>query len=67
MSVVPNGLEPEEFVPIVPAADARDFLFVGELRDLKGPDVFIAALAEMGASGRAPSAWIVGAGADKPR
>ncbi len=68
--VVPavNGLRPEEFEPVTPAADARDFLYIGMLRDLKGPDVFIAALAAMrAATGRMPSAWIVGAGEDKPR
>ena len=45
MTVVRNGLRPEEFEPVTPAADARDFLFIGELRDLKGPDLFIGAIA----------------------
>src|SRR5262249_20602145 len=45
--VVRNGLRPEEFEPVVPAADPRDFLFVGTLRDLKGPDLFIEALARL--------------------
>ena len=31
VAVVRNGLRPEEFEPDPPAADARDFLFIGEL------------------------------------
>jgi glycosyltransferase involved in cell wall biosynthesis len=66
--VVRNGLRPEEFVPVVPRPDARDFLYIGMLRDLKGPDVFIRALAVLrDRTGHAPSAWIVGDGDDKPR
>jgi glycosyltransferase involved in cell wall biosynthesis len=67
-TVVVNGLQPGEFDPVVAAADARDFLFIGELRELKGPDVFIAALAALAKTNRrAPGAWIVGAGTDRPR
>jgi glycosyltransferase involved in cell wall biosynthesis len=44
--VIHNGLAPEEFVPIAPAADAADFVFVGELRDLKG--IFVLADALVG-------------------
>lgn len=63
-----NGLKPEEFAPVQRASDARDFLFIGELRDLKGPDVFIEALALLrGRTGRAPTAFIVGDGPDKAR
>ena len=36
--VVRNGLRPEEFEPVAPADDPVDFLFIGELRDLKGVD-----------------------------
>jgi glycosyltransferase involved in cell wall biosynthesis len=67
-AVVLNGLRPEEFEPVATASNARDFLFVGELRDLKGPDVFLNALAlirEM--TGRAPTAFLVGEGPDKVR
>ena len=67
-SVIRNGLRAEEFEPIVPAPNARDFLFIGTLRDLKGPDVFIRALALVAKQrGRAPTAWIVGDGEEKPR
>jgi glycosyltransferase involved in cell wall biosynthesis len=62
VAIVRNGLRPEEFEPVAPAADAADFLFIGELRDLKGTDVFIEAAARIGAS-----AVIVGAGPDKAR
>ena len=34
--VVHNGLAPSEFEPALPAADAADFLFVGEIRAAKG-------------------------------
>ncbi len=43
--VIHNGLAPEEFVPVAPAADAADFVFVGELRDLKGIFVLAEAMA----------------------
>ena len=52
-TVALNGLRPDEFEPVALAADARDFLFIGELRALKGPDVFVAALAAIArANGR---------------
>jgi glycosyltransferase involved in cell wall biosynthesis len=66
--IVRNGLRPEEFEPVAPRGDASDFLFVGELRDLKGPDLFIEALARLAVeTGAAPSAVIVGSGEGKPR
>ncbi len=42
--VVPNGLQPADLTPRPPAPDAADFVFVGELRDLKGVDVMLRAL-----------------------
>ena len=59
-NVVPNGLKPEEFEPITPRPDAADFLYIGELRDLKGVDVFIEALALLERQGKSPRALIVG-------
>jgi glycosyltransferase involved in cell wall biosynthesis len=44
-SVVYNGLREEEFDAVSSAADAADFLYIGMMRDLKGPDLFIDALA----------------------
>lgn len=45
--IVHNGLRPQEFEPVETAADAADFLFIGMLRDLKGVDVFLEALARL--------------------
>jgi glycosyltransferase involved in cell wall biosynthesis len=61
--VVPNGLAPEDFGAIGTDADAADFLFVGELRRLKGVDVLLSALAHV-REHRPVSAVIVGAGPD---
>jgi glycosyltransferase involved in cell wall biosynthesis len=66
-AIVRNGLRPEEFEPVAPRPDAADFLYIGELRDLKGPDVFIEALAMMAERGPPPTALIVGGGPDKTR
>jgi glycosyltransferase involved in cell wall biosynthesis len=61
--IIPNGLGPEDFVASGTDTDAADFLFVGELRRLKGVDVLLDALAR--ARERRPvSAVIVGAGPD---
>ncbi len=44
--VIHNGLAADEFVPVQPNDDAADFVFVGELRDLKG--IFVLADALVG-------------------
>ncbi|WP_321337537.1 glycosyltransferase family 4 protein [Breoghania sp.] len=60
---VHNGLRPQEFEPVIPAPDARDFLFIGEFRELKGPDVFLKALRDLGdETGKTPTAHMVGPG-----
>lgn len=61
--VIPNGLRPEDFVSRTPADDAADFLFIGELRQLKGVDVLLDALARIGAA-QPVRAVIVGGGPD---
>ena len=67
-SVIPNGLRPEEFEPVAPASSAADFLFIGALRELKGPDLFLIALALLREdTGSAPTAVVVGGGEQKPR
>jgi glycosyltransferase involved in cell wall biosynthesis len=66
-AVVRNGLRPEEFEPVAPAADAADFLYLGMLRDLKGVDVFLDALKLLADSGRRASAVIVGDGPDEAK
>ncbi|MBB99422.1 MAG: glycosyl transferase [Rhodobacteraceae bacterium] len=66
--VVYNGLSPEEFSAVPTDADAADFLFIGMLRDLKGPDLFIRALHDLKTIyGITASARIVGDGEDRPR
>ncbi len=64
--VVPNGLQPSDFTPHKPAPDAADFVFIGELRELKGVDVLLRALAHLKGEGPV-SAVIVGAGPDANR
>ncbi len=65
-AIIPNGLLPEEFDCVSPNADANDFLFIGELRHLKGVDVLLRALAILNHDGARPaSATIVGAGPDE--
>lgn len=44
VAVVHNGVTEAEFEPVEPSADAADFVFVGELRDLKGIFVLVDAL-----------------------
>jgi glycosyltransferase involved in cell wall biosynthesis len=61
--VVPNGLTPADFGAPETSADAADFLFVGELRRLKGVDVLLRALERVHRV-RPVSAIIVGAGPD---
>jgi glycosyltransferase involved in cell wall biosynthesis len=43
-AVIHNGLAPAEFEPVPLDADARDFVFIGEFRDVKGIPVLMAAL-----------------------
>lgn len=66
-SLVYNGLAEQEFEPVTPEPAAADFLYIGMMRDLKGPDIFIDALrlAEK-AVGRTLSAVMVGDGDDLP-
>lgn len=45
--IIHNGLREDEFVPVAQNDDAADFVFVGELRALKGIFTLIAALSEV--------------------
>lgn len=45
--IIHNGLNQAEFVPVPPDPDAADFVFVGELRELKGIHVLVEAVAEL--------------------
>ena len=64
--VVPNGLYPHEFYEPVVADDAVDFLYVGELRELKGVDLLLNALAAQ-ATIYPARAIIVGIGPDEEK
>ncbi len=66
-SLVYNGLNDSEFEPVPADPDAADFLYIGMMRDLKGPDIFIDALAAASRQlGRPLSAVMVGDGGDLP-
>jgi len=59
--VIRNGLRADEFVPAVPNADARDLLFLGMMRELKGIDVFLQAIARLREQhGRVVTAHVIG-------
>lgn len=61
LRVIPNGLRPEDFVMRPTADEAAEFLFIGELRQLKGVDVLLEAVSRL-ATDRLVRAVIVGGG-----
>jgi glycosyltransferase involved in cell wall biosynthesis len=64
--VVLNGLSDAEFQPVAPAPDAGDFLYIGELRSVKGIDTMLEALAKLHArTALRPTLTIVGTGPDE--
>jgi glycosyltransferase involved in cell wall biosynthesis len=63
--IVPNGVGADEFASVALAADATDFLYIGELRSLKGVDLLLDALASLRARGLPHTATIVGAGSSR--
>jgi len=63
--VIHNGLHPTDFISAPAAPDATDFLYIGELRALKGIDTLLHALAGLNQSRAHPfTATIVGSGPD---
>jgi glycosyltransferase involved in cell wall biosynthesis len=63
--IIYNGLAPTEFEPVQPAAVAKDFLFVGEFRALKGLDPLLSALETLKApDGRPATIVMAGNGPD---
>lgn len=66
--LVYNGLRAAEFEQVADDPDAADLLYIGMMRDLKGPDIFIDALATAETTlGRPLTAVMVGAGEDLPK
>jgi glycosyltransferase involved in cell wall biosynthesis len=62
---VHNGIGPDEFAPVMPAEDAADLVYIGELRTAKGIDTLLAAVARLrDLRGRAPTLALVGSGPD---
>ncbi len=59
-AVVHNGLTPADFQHIEPRSDAADYLFVGEMRLLKGVDLLLRAVAVLPGTSLA----LVGSGPD---
>jgi glycosyltransferase involved in cell wall biosynthesis len=60
--IVHNGLRESDFKPVTARRDAADLLFIGELREVKGVDVMLRAMAIVAAT-RPVTAIIVGNGA----
>ncbi|MEO1397498.1 MAG: glycosyltransferase family 4 protein [Pseudomonadota bacterium] len=68
ISLVRNGLRPEEFDPVHPRPDAADLLYIGMMRDLKGVDLFLNALPlVVDLAARPVHAVMVGDGPDRAR
>lgn len=61
-----NGLTEAEFEPVAELPDAADFLYIGMMRHLKGPDIFIEAFIRAERLARRPlSAIMIGDGDEK--
>lgn len=61
-----NGLLPHELEPVRHREDAADFMFIGELRRVKGVDIILSALAKLRAElGRPLRLEIFGTGPDE--
>ncbi|MET2827265.1 glycosyltransferase family 4 protein [Mesorhizobium shangrilense] len=67
-TLVYNGLRAAEFEPVLTEPNVADLLYIGMMRDLKGPDIFIDALAVAETRLDRPlTAVMVGDGDDLPR
>lgn len=66
--VIYNGITDDEFEAVATVPGGADFLYIGMMRDLKGPDVFIESFIEVERRlGRELTAVMVGDGPDKER
>jgi glycosyltransferase involved in cell wall biosynthesis len=66
--VIYNGINEAEFTPVSLEPQATDFLFIGMMRDMKGPDVFIDAfLRTERRIGRPLTAMMIGDGPDEDK
>jgi len=63
--VIYNGVFESEFEPVVVLPDAADFVFIGELRKLKGVDILLEAVKVIQAKGKIVSLAIFGSGPDE--
>lgn len=67
-AMIYNGVQESEFETVPAREGAARFLYIGMLRDLKGPDIFIKAFAKMERSiGQPMSGVIVGDGPDRDK
>jgi glycosyltransferase involved in cell wall biosynthesis len=57
--VIHNGLAPEEFEPVMPGPEAKDFVFIGEFREMKGIRYLIDAFAEVRGPGGRPATMVM--------
>jgi len=63
--VVHNGVRPDELQPLSPDDDAVDFIYIGEMRRLKGVGTLLDALARLAADGWNGEAILYGDGPDR--
>lgn len=63
--VVHNGVTPEDLRPVLPDDDAADFIYIGEMRRLKGVGTLLDALAHLSAGGWNGEAILYGDGPDR--
>ncbi len=61
-AVIHNGLGPAEFEPVGLDADAADFVFIGEFRDVKGLDYLLEALIGLKTPGGRPATLAMAGG-----
>lgn len=60
-----NGLCEDEFYDVEPVADAADFLYIGELRQLKGVDLLINAFAKLSTEHKDLQLIVIGYGPEE--